>query len=587
MKEFFKMMFASMLGFFLTGIIIFFLTLIVVIAIISFSTNEEVTISSNTILRLELNKTILDRSPKNPIFFDLASMSRKTGLTELINNIKKAKEDRNIAGIYLDINSIPAGISSITEIRDALIDFKKSGKFIYSYSEDYAQSAYYLATAADKIYLHPQGSLLFKGINAEMYFLKGTFDKLDVKVQVIRHGKFKAATEPFFLDKMSPENRKQVSSYINGIWNQVVQRISEARNISKEKLNIFADSLSIATAEDALKNKFVDQLAYKDEILKDLKQKTNTPEKSKLNFITNERYTNVSATKNSKEGGSDKIAVIYASGDIVSGEGDDQSIGSTGMSAAIRKAREDDHVKAIVLRVNSPGGDALASDVIWREVELAAKSKPIVASFGDVAASGGYYISCAATRIIADPTTITGSIGVFGLVPDIKGLLNNKLGITTDNSKTNSNSDYITITNPLSPYQTRVLQNQIEHIYSTFISKVANGRHMSIASVDSIAQGRVWCATDAKRIGLVDDFGGLQTAINCAADLAKIKKYKIVNLPEQKELFGQIIEELMGNTKTSLLEKELGDNFQYYQYLKKIKEMKGIQARMPFEVVIN
>ena len=587
MKEFFKMMFASMLGFFLTGIIIFFLTLIVVIAIISFSTNEEATISSNTILRLELNKTILDRSPKNPIFFDLASMSRKTGLTELINNIKKAKEDRNIAGIYLDINSIPAGISSITEIRDALIDFKKSGKFIYSYSEDYAQSAYYLATAADKIYLHPQGSLLFKGINAEMYFLKGTFDKLDVKVQVIRHGKFKAATEPFFLDKMSPENRKQVSSYINGIWNQVVQRISEARNISKEKLNIFADSLSIATAEDALKNKFVDQLAYKDEILKDLKQKTNTPEKSKLNFITNERYTNVSATKNSKEGGSDKIAVIYASGDIVSGEGDDQSIGSTGMSAAIRKAREDDHVKAIVLRVNSPGGDALASDVIWREVELAAKSKPIVASFGDVAASGGYYISCAATRIIADPTTITGSIGVFGLVPDIKGLLNNKLGITTDNSKTNSNSDYITITNPLSPYQTRVLQNQIEHIYSTFISKVANGRHMSIASVDSIAQGRVWCATDAKRIGLVDDFGGLQTAINCAADLAKIKKYKIVNLPEQKELFGQIIEELMGNTKTSLLEKELGDNFQYYQYLKKIKEMKGIQARMPFEVVIN
>jgi protease IV len=587
MKDFFKMMFASMLGFFITAIILFFVFIAIIFSFISLSSNEEVAISSKSILHLELNKPILDRSPKNPIFFDLATMTRQNGLNEILKNIKKAKDDNNISGIFLDISSIDAGISTVSEIRNALIDFRKSGKFIYSYSEDYSQAAYYLSTASDKIFLHPEGMLLFKGINAELFFLKGMLEKIDVKVQVVRHGKFKAATEPFFLDKMSPENRQQVSALISNTWSQIVQGISETRNISKESLNQLADSLKIQSPKDALKYKLIDQIAYKDEILTELKKKTDIPEKDKINFITIDKYSNVSDNKKDKSGLNDKIAVIYASGDIAGGDGNDNKIGSEEMSKAIRKAREDEKVKAIVLRVNSPGGSALASDVIWREVDLASKVKPVVASLGDVAASGGYYIVCPATKIIADQTTITGSIGVFGLVPNMKGLFNNKLGITFDNAKTNLNSDYIPVTQPLSPFQSKVLQNEIETIYSTFISHVAEGRHLKKEAVDSIGQGRVWNAMDAKKIGLIDDFGGLDKAVETAATLANIKDYRIISLPEQKDLIGQIFDELLGSSRVSYLEKELGDNYKYYQYLKQVKEMKGIQARLPFYISFN
>ncbi len=576
-----------MLGFLLLSFILFFILIGIVVSMISFSSSEEVVISSKSVLHLKLNKPIVDRAPKSPIFYDFNSMSRQVGLIDILENIKKAKEDANIAGIYLDLEAISAGTSTITEIRNALVDFKTSGKFIYSYGEDYSQSAYYLASVADKIYLHPEGSLTLKGINAELYFLKGTLEKLDVKVQVIRHGKFKAATEPFFLDKMSPENREQVSSLINGVWNVVLQGITDTRGISKERLNQMADSLAVQSPILALNYKLVDKLAYKDEFIKEVKEKMGVDVKDKIELVSNEKYMGVAKTTNDGESSSDKIAVVYASGSIGGGEGDDQSIGSDGLSTALRKAREDEKVKAIVLRVNSPGGSALASDVIWREIELAAKVKPVIASFGDVAASGGYYIACAATKIMADPTTITGSIGVFGLVPNMKGLFNNKLGITFDNEKTNKNSDYINVTSPLSPYQTQVLQNEIEHIYSTFVTKVANGRKMKWEQVDSIGQGRVWCATDAKRIGLVDDFGGLQAAIDTAAKRANLDNYRLVSLPEQKDLFTQIFDELMGGVKASFMEKELGDDYQYYRMLKEIKTMKGIQARMPFEIMMN
>ena len=587
MKDFFKMMFASMLGFFITVIILFFVFIAIVLSFISLSSNEEVVIPSKTILHIELNKPILDRSPKNPIFFDLETMSRKTGLDDILKNIKKAKNDNNISGIFLDISSIDAGISTVNEIRNALIDFRKSGKFICSYSEDYSQAAYYLSTASDRIFLNPEGTLLFKGINAEMFFLKGMLDKIDVKVQVVRHGKFKAATEPFFLDKMSPENRQQISALISNTWSEIVGGISKTRNISLESLKQCADSLKIESAEDALKYNFVDQLAYKDEIFTYLKKKTNIPEKEKISFITLDKYTNVPESNLTANKNRDKIAVIYASGNIEGGDGNDNSIGSEGLSKAIRKAREDESVKAIVLRVNSPGGSALASDVIWREVELATRVKPVVASLGDVAASGGYYIVCPATKILADPTTITGSIGVFGLIPNMKGLFNNKLGITFDNAGTNLNSDYIPVTQPLSSYQYGIIQKEIEHTYSTFITHVAEGRHLKKAIVDSIGQGRVWGAKDARRIGLIDDFGGIDKAVETAATLANIKDYRIINLPEQKDLFGQIFDELMGSSRISYLEKELGNDFKYYQYLKQVREMRGIQARLPFELIMN
>lgn len=587
MKDFFKMMFASMLGFLIIMVILFFILFGIVSFFVSASMDEEAVIPSKTVLHLVLDKPITDRTPANPILIDLETMSKQTGLNDILKKIKKAKDDKNIAGIFIDISSIDAGISTVGEIRNALADFRKSGKFIFSYSEDYSQGAYYLATVSDKIFLHPQGVLLFKGINAELTFLKGTLEKLDIKVQIVRHGKFKSAVEIFSNDKMSPENREQVGALITNIWDRMLDGISETRNIGKESLNRIADSLKIQTPEDALSYKFVDQLAYKDEVFKELKKKIDIQETEKLSFVTIDKYYSPEAENTRKRVSSDKIAVIYATGDIISGSGNDRNIGSEGMSKAIRKAREDDHVKAIVLRVNSPGGSALASDVIWREVDLAAKAKPVVASFGDVAASGGYYIACAATKIIADPTTITGSIGVFGIIPNMKGLFNNKLGITFDNAKTNLNSDYISVTGPLSSYQSVVLQNEIERIYSTFVTHVSEGRHLNKKTVDSIGQGRVWGAADAKRIGLIDDFGGINEAVETAAALADVKDYRIQSLPEQKNLFDQLFDELFGSSSSAYLEKELGENYQYYQYLKQVGEMKGVQARLPFHISLN
>jgi len=589
MKEFFKYMFASMLGFVLVIIIGSLIFFGIMVALISISSNQEVSISGNSVLRLKLDRTILDRGTKSPAFLDLGNgaFAKRTGMDMILQNIGKAKEDPKIKGIFLDVGVIPAGISTITEIRDALLDFKKSGKFILSYSEVYTQSSYYLASVSDQVYLHPQGILFFKGLNAEMMFLKGALDKLDIKMQVIRHGKFKAATEPLFLDKMSPENRKQTMELISSVWGNVLEGISTSRNISVERLNRLADSLTVQSPEIALKNHLVDKLVYRDELINELRQKLGLTKKESINYVSLEKYDNVPELHKKMSDGHDRIAVIYAVGNIGGGEGDDQSIGSERISKAIRKAREDEKVKAIVLRVNSPGGSSLASDVIWREVALAVKEKPVVASFGDVAASGGYYIACGASKILADPTTITGSIGVFAVVPNFKGLMNNKLGITFDNAKTNANSDFIPVNEPLSPYQSIILQREIENIYAAFVSRVADGRHLTTAQVDSIGQGRVWSGTDAKKIGLIDDFGGLNKAIETAAGLAGIKKYHLVSLPEQKDVLEELVEQFLGDKEESVLEKQLGENYKYFKFLKELREMKGIQARLPFDINVN
>jgi protease IV len=587
MKEFFKFMLASMLGFFLVIVILFFISLGILVTLVSVVGSEQVIVSSNSVLKISLDKPVLDRTPKNPFFIDLGSGSKRIGLNDILKNIKKAKSDDNIKGIFLDISYIPAGLATIDEIRNALIDFKKSGKPVISYSEMYTQAAYYLATVSDRIYLHPQGMMLFKGINAEMLFLKGTLDKLDIKMQVVRHGKFKAATEPLFLDKMSPENRQQISGLINVAWNKVLNGISATRNIPVDALNLMADSLTAESSENALKYKLVDGLVYKDELLKELKLKFKLPEKKEISFMDIDKYSSVMEKSPKKTGDNHKIAIIYATGAISEGEGNDQNIGSDRFAKAIRKAREDDRVKAIVFRINSPGGSALASDIIWREVMLTVKEKPVIASFGDVAASGGYYIACPATKILADPATITGSIGVFGVVPNFKGFFNNKLGMTFDNVKTNSNSEYIPVTQPLSAYQAMILQRDIEKIYSTFISKVAEGRHLTREKVDSIGQGRVWSGSDAKSIGLIDDFGGLDQAVELAAKLANVTDYRLIGLPEQKEPIQEFIDQLTGNTTARILEKELGENYKYYQYIRDASEIKGIQMRMPFEIIMN
>lgn len=582
MKQFFKFMFASMLGTFLTLTLLLIISMGIIIGIAASASDETVEISKNTVLLVKLDKTIVDRAPKSPFNFNFSGTEKMMGLDVILENLKKAKKDDNIAGILLNLEEIPAGIATIDEVREGLLDFKKSGKFIWAYSEAYSQASYYLATTADKIYLQPNGGVLFKGLSAQPFFVKGLLEKLDIKVQVVRHGKFKAATEPLFLDKMSKENREQLTAIITDIWERMLNEISEARKISKIELTNLADSLKVQTADDALKYKLVDQLVYKDELISEMKKKLALEEKKKVNYVTLDEYTSV-AESNKPEYSKDKIAIIYASGSIAGGNGDDQSIGSERISKAIRKAREDDKVKAIVFRINSGGGSALASDVIWREVDLAREVKPVVASFGDVAASGGYYIACAATKIVADPTTITGSIGVFGVIPNMQGLFNKKLGITFDEANTNKNSDYIPVMKPLSPYQTMLIQRDVDHIYDVFIGKVAAGRKLTKAAVDSIGQGRVWSAKAAKSIGLIDEFGGLTHAVTVAADLAKLKHYSITTLPAQKELLEQILEEITGKDPSSKIKAIFGDDYKFYEMVKEIRSMQGVQARMMME----
>ncbi len=583
MKQFFKFMFASMLGTLILIIIVTLISIGIVAGIVAMASHEEVVVSKNTILLARFNKEIADRGTKSKLVMGYSGPEKITGLNDILENLEKAAKDDNIAGIYLDLSDIPSGISTIDEIRNELLNFKKSEKFIWAYGEVLSQKSYYLASVADKIFLNPQGGIDFKGVASEMVFLKGLLEKLDVKMQIIRHGKFKAATEPLFLDKMSPENRKQITELITDIWENMVDGISEERKIGKVELNNIADSLKIQTAQDALKYKLVDQLVYKDELLDEMKKKLAIDAKKKIQYVTMDKYTDVVVTKK-QENLKHKIAVIYASGSIGGGEGDDQSIGSEKTSKALRKAREDEKVKAIVFRINSGGGSALASDVIWREIDLARKVKPVVASFGDVAASGGYYIACAATKIIADPTTITGSIGVFGVIPNFQGLFSKKLGITFDWAMTNKNGDYIPVMKPLSTYQTMLLQREVDHIYEGFTGKVAAGRNLDISKVDSIGQGRVWSGSDAKTIGLIDDFGGLTKAIEVAAELAKTTDYHLISLPEQKEWFEELIDQITGNDPSASLKQTLGENYQYYRYLKEISEMKGVQARMLYQL---
>lgn len=583
--SFLKTFLASLLGTFV-AIIVFLLVGIGIIAgIIAAVSGEEVTISEKSVLIARFDKPIMDRSPKMPISFDLENPGKALGLNDILKNIRKAKDDNKISGIILDLSEIQTGISTLLEIREALQDFKTSGKFLFAYSEFYTQRSYFLASIADSVFLNPEGGILFKGLNSEMIYLKGTLEKLDIKMQILRHGKFKSATELFSNDKMSPEDREQISEIVKHIWDKMLGTISESRRLSIDQLNRLADSLKIESAQDALNFKFVDGLVYKDELLDKIKTVLKIEKKKQIPSVEMADYLHVLSGK--KESTSkDKIAIVFAQGTIGPGKGDDQSIGSERMSQALRKARENDKVKAIVFRINSGGGSAIASDVIWREVVLAAKEKPIVASFGDVAASGGYYIACGASKIIADPTTITGSIGVWAAIPNMQGFFNKKLGITFDNTGTNKNSDFITVTKPLPPYQAMIIQNDIEHIYDVFTKKVAAGRSMTQSRVDSIGQGRIWSGVAAKEIGLIDDFGGLTKAVEVAAEMAKIKDYRLLLLPEQKDPFQQIIEELLSNTSISL-EKALGQDYKYYRLIKEAREMKGVQARLPFEINIH
>lgn len=578
-----------MLGFILSSIVLFFIFFIMLVSIASFSSkNEDVKIKPNSILKLRLDYPIQERTSGNPFEnfnFSNFKSQKNLGLSDIIKNIKKAKADENIKGIYLELSDIAAGMATIEEIRNALIDFKSSGKFIISYGEIVSQKSYYLATVSDKIYVMPEGILLFSGLSAQMLFLKGTMDKLEVEPQIIRHGKFKSAIEPLIYDKMSDANRMQTMTYINALWNQILNGISKTRHIEVSKLNLIADSLYIRKPVDAQKYKMIDSVIYYDGLMTVLKNKVGIKQKNDISFVSLNKYNNVPSI-DKKNRSKDRIAIVYASGDINSGSGDEKNIYSDDLASTIKDAREDSSIKAVVFRVNSPGGSAMASEVILREVLLTKAIKPFVVSFGDVAASGGYYISCMADKIVCSPNTITGSIGVFGVIPNMQNFFKNKLGVTFDVAKTNAHSDLGSVVRPMSGQEKQIIQAQVEDIYNTFVDHVAKGRKMTSAQVDSIGQGRVWAGVDAKNIGLVDEIGGLDKAIEIAAGLAKLKEYRIVELPKQKDFLTMLIKDMNENISMRIVQKYLGVNYSYYEYLNKVTKMNGIQARLPYEVEI-
>lgn len=602
MKQFFKFMFASMLGTFITimlasilSMVIFFGMVGSLISSASDGPKEKIEkVEPNSVLHIKLDYEIKDRSSNNPFeSFDFSSFESHEGpgLDKIIKSLEKAKTDDKIKGIFLDLTSINAGMATLEEIRLALLDFKTSGKWIMSYAEVYTQGTYYLASASDKVYLNPAGIVEHRGLSSELMFFKNALEKLDVEMQIIRHGKFKSAVEPYMLEKMSDSNREQMELILNTAWGSMTKDVAESRGISVEKLNELADNMTIQDAKIAKTEGLVDDVLFKDELLAELRTKLEIEADDDIQSITLKKYSKSAKSnpfKPKKEKKSkNQIAVIYASGEINSGKSKNNIMGSETISEAIREARLDENVKAIVLRVNSPGGSAMASDVMWREVVLAKQAKPVIVSMGNVAASGGYYISCAADKIVADEKTITGSIGVFGVIPNAQGLMNNKLGITFDRVKTNKHSDLMSVFKPLTAEERDIIQIGVEKIYDDFITKVADGRGMTKEEVDAIGQGRVWTGLDAIKIGLVDEIGGLEKAIEIAKTSANLENYDVVDYPKRKDPFEEIMEELTSNIETKILTKTLGNEFKYYKKVQDVSQQSGVMARMPFDIELH
>ncbi|MGY4536799.1 protease-4 [Mucilaginibacter sp. UYNi724] len=591
MKQFFKFVLATIVGVTLI-FVIGFAILIGLIAAAGSEKAEEV--DANSVLHIKFDYQINERTPNNP-FSNLPFLGldkkRDLGLNDILASIKKAKTDDKIKGIFLDESYMMNGQATTEEIRNALIDFKKSKKFIIAYSEIYTQGFYYLASVADKVYINPKGIFEFRGFSSQITFLKGALDKLGIEAQVIKVGTYKSAVEPYILTKMSDANRLQVTSYLGSMYDHFLTGIGKSRNINKDSLFNYANTGLIQQPEDALKYKLVDGLKYKDEILSDLKQRTGTKQKNDIATAELDNYLRsdvASTTDPDAISSKNRIAVIYASGEIAGGDGDDNSIGSETISKELRKVRNDDKVKAVVLRVNSPGGSSLASDVIWREVMLTKKVKPIIISMGDVAASGGYYIACAADSIIAEPNTITGSIGIFAILPNMQKLFTDKLGLNFDGVKTGKYADLGDVSRPLTPEERAILQNSVNHGYDDFTKAVAKGRGKTQEYINSIGQGRVWTGTQALKIGLVDRLGNINDAIQSAAKKANLKDYKLVSYPEQKSTLDRFGAGLTAEVKARFVKAELGDNYRYYEQIKGVtKMMRTPQARMPYDVVIK
>ncbi|MDQ6609395.1 MAG: signal peptide peptidase SppA [Bacteroidota bacterium] len=542
-------------------------------------------VEAKSVLTIDLGKHFLEHIASSPL--TALGGEKSPALYEVIRLINHAKADKNIAGIFIQADGAANGFASSNEIRTALLDFKTTKKFIIAYGNTVSQNAYFVANVADKIYVNPAGTFEWLGFAITLPFLKGALDKLDIQPQIFYAGKFKSATEIFRTDKMTPENRLQTTEWLGDMYNYFLQQSAIARGVDTAALYKLAAEASIQTPQDAVAAKLIDGVKYDDEVKAEIKKDLGIGKTDKLNFVSLDTYNDA---VNMRKVGKDKIVVIYAEGDIVDGEGSSDNIGAERFRALVRKARLDDATKAIVLRVNSGGGSALASDIIWREIMMAREEnkKPVVVSFGDVAASGGYYIACGADSIFANPNTITGSIGVFGIIPNMENFFKNKLGITFDGVSTAPYADAMTVTKPLNEKEKALIQSGIERTYKQFKQRVATGRKKDTAYIETIAQGRVWSGKDALQNGLVDRLGNLQDAINCAARMAKISDYGLREYPESEGWFSN----LLNKKKTepaAMIREELGDeNYKIFEQMKKIKAMTGsAQARLPFEIIIR
>lgn len=585
--KFLRNLLASIIG----GLIAFgilFVMFLIFAALIGRS-DGTVVVRDNSVLELKLQYPINDYvgMDKSDPFAGLFNLNQ--GLDEILHAIKVAKEDDKIKGISIANNVIMAGLSQTHAIRNALKDFQEGGKFVYAYGDFFTQKDYYLASVASEVYLNPVGAMEFKGLSTEVLFFKDLQEKSGIKMEVIRHGKYKSAVEPFLANEMSEANRTQIKELLDGLWTSIITEISESKNITVEDLNHIADTLGTRTPIYANQSGLIDQVAHFDEYEAMMKETLGVAAEEDINYVGIGDYIR-SSNKKQLNRGKDKVAVIYAQGEIWYGEGGPNIIGQGIINEALKKARDDKDVKAIVLRVNSPGGSALTSDIIWREIEITKEVKPVVVSMGDVAASGGYYIAAGASKIFAEPTTITGSIGVFGTIPNFSELAGN-IGINAEQVGTNKNSVEYSLFEPMQENFRNHIQEGIEQVYNTFLDRVAQGRGITIAQADSLAQGRVWSGVDAKHLGLVDELGGLDDAIAEAANMVGLEKYSIQRLPKYKSGFEKLMEDMGGagtRSKEAMIQKEIG--VEAYNILKEVRsamENKGVQARMPFTLRIQ
>jgi protease-4 len=580
MKNFLKTLLASVLGTFIAIFIVLVISIVIILGIASGLSSEKTTVKSNTILTIDLEKPITDRTFDNPLAGIIPMNTEGLAIRDITMAISQAKVDDNIKGIVMRSKYSPNSYATLSELREALIDFKESKKFVYVHVESMEEHAFYIHSIADKVFMHPMGDLLLNGTSYSVAYLKDMFDKLGVKVELIRHGKYKSAGEPLVANKMSVENREQINSYTGDVYDAYMKGIAESRNIKLSNLKQISSKLMVQNAQDAVQYGLIDSLLYFDEFENMLKEQLNVSYKKELRYVDVSKYAKT--MNEDKKSKADKIALIYATGEIVSGEGQRDQMGSDEIVKSLHRVRKDSTIKAVVLRINSPGGSALASDVIWREVVLTKNVKPVIVSMGDVAASGGYYIAAPATKIVAQPATITGSIGVFGAIFVADKLINDKLGIRFEKVNQGEFADLGSPDRPMKASERAILQNMIDKIYDDFISKVAEGRNMSKTTIDEIAQGRVWAGTTALKIGLVDTLGTLNTAIRIAASEAQLDEYVITEYPRQKTFFEEFFKGFQAQMHDAYVNEMLGPWSSVYKETRSLMNMKGIQARMPY-----